>query len=541
MTIPTGATPSSLAPTKSARERLRIDERPHALHAAFFSFWIGCSILYCSALFLSIRGTSLWTDEAFSAWEASHRTFGGLIHALFTGDSSDLQVGFYHSYLFGWVQIVGHSEYALRAANMPFALIFSLAIVYTSVAILKSRWAWIPAGMLPFIWQFTSEVRGYMASLAFSAASVALLISFLRARNAPEARRRVWLLLGCLLLGSMFHMLFLLAVPPLLVLTVLLSRRHTGILWREWRWPAVTFALPFIALAAFLAWTFTRASILYDYPAPGLRQMSSVAYEIAGFGGFGPNRKYSLDFRSHLVPVAIGGGALLLGFGFALAGWLRRRRDPLFASLAAALAVGCVETLALAFGTHKQPDSRHLAALVPFFLFLLMSIMGRCGRTGLVAAALLGCGWLASDIRTATITEYQKEDFRGAAAAAIEIHNREGADIAIASDPAGAAYYGIRAHGDWPCIPFDEDCATAMSGETWKYTADGEYTARWDRSQADRWLASRQHAVVAIIPLDRARTDSVWISILAQHPEAPRIHLHAFEVVLFRPHKGTEH
>jgi hypothetical protein len=543
---PIGQTRSSFALTstsgKSETSKARLSAEAEAAPSTFFI--VVCALLYALAIVLSIKGTSLWTDEAFSAWAASHRDLPSLLHSLRIGDSSDLQVGTYYIWLFGWVQLFGESEYALRAANIPFVVIFAFALVWASCRIFRSRWAWLPAGMLPFIWQFASEVRGYMASLAFSTACFGLLIALTGTqRSKSEARTYTWLLLGCSLTASMFHMLFLLAVPPLVAIGFILQKSVTPASLSsslppsrdEWRSPAKAFVLPFLVLGAFLAWTFTRADILYDYPKPGLRQMASVTYEILGFGGFGPNRKFSLDFRAHEAPLILGGGVLLAGL--ALIGIQAfRERSPVISALVAALFAGVIETLALAFGTGKQPDARHLAALVPILLFVVMAVIARPHRNGLVAAVFLASAWIASDIRTATIAEYQKEDFRGAIAAAIATHDRTGADIAVESDPVAAAYYGLAIQGETPCYPFVEDCATSLDEVTrtnafWRHQVPAQYAARWDRNQILAWLNSRSRPVAVIVQTERSRLNTPWFQILAERPGAPRQTLHGFEIV----------
>jgi hypothetical protein len=540
MITPAGKTRSSPAPqgaietlTQKARLPILGNAAPSTL------LWLFCAACYCLALALSVTGSSLWTDEAFSAWEASHRTFGSLIHSLRAGDSSDLQVGGYYIWLFGWVRLFGASELALRSANLPFALIFSLIIVWGSFRLLGSRWAWLPIGMLPFIWQFASEVRAYMASLAFSTASLVLLLAFLQSRCMREARRFAWMLLGAALCGCIFHMLFLLCIPPLLTVAILISRASGETHWRAARLPAAVLAAPFALYFVFLAWTFTRANILYDYPKPGLRQMASVAYEMSGFAGFGPNRKFSLDFAAHSVPLAFGGAVLFAGFLLAMLAAQRNRSKPFVRPLAIAVVVGCVETIVLAILTNKQPDARHLAALVPVFLFLLMSAITHAGRAGTLAAVFLGVAWMSADVRVAIVPEYRKEDFRQAVASAIAIHNQTGADIAVASDPAGAAYYGLDVHGDSPCYPYVTDCSSALNevhliGGKWARTVPAQYVARWDFARASAWLAGRDRPVIVIAQKDRSRRDWPWRRIIDRYPGAPRQPVHGFDVVLLR-------
>jgi hypothetical protein len=265
---------------------------------------------------LSINGSSLWMDEAFSAWLASHeslRTFGA---SLFHGDSSDLQMALYYLYLFLWAKLFGTGEYALRAANIPFILIFSFSLIWTSWNVFRSRIGWVAPALLPFIWHYASEARPYMSMLAFGSAALAALLGFAYMPAGPRDSRNskfAWICLGSILAGTWFDMLFLLLVPPLVLLAWLAWRRDPEALrWHSWIVPLKTLALPFAALAAFLAFTFLRGTA-YQYPSPGLKQMGAALFELSGLSGFGPNRKFSTDVRPWLISLIAGSLCIVPG------------------------------------------------------------------------------------------------------------------------------------------------------------------------------------------------------------------------------------
>jgi len=507
------------------------------------SAWLlpALALCYALALALSISGSSFWTDEAFSAWLASHETLRSLMNSLFTGDSSDLQTGLYYIYLFFWAKLFGTGELALRSANIPFLLIFSLALVWTSWSVFKSRLAWLVAAMLPFVWHFASEARGYMAILAFSAASLAALLGFIRNNDASNTKKFPWICLTCVLLGSMFHMLFLLAAAPILWIAASAYFSDSNKpRWRQWIVPLATFTLPFCALAAFFVFTFTRASIGYDYPRPGLRQMASVLYELAGMFNFGPNRKLSLDFRPYLVPVIIGGLGLLLGAISIIGPALRNRTDRLVRTLITAALLCFIEVVTLSFALGKQFDARHLAALVPVVLFLLLGLITQAKpRVRVLAMVLLGGTWLVADLRGAWLPEYQKEDYRAAVRVALAIHNQTGAVIALASDPVGFAYYGLGVRGPAPCYPMVTSCEQAFRRVPWQYTVEGIDANTWSRPQIVSWLSSygqTNRPVEILVQLDRAHRYSPWWPILASYSNAPRQEVHGFEIVLLSAH-----
>ena len=187
MITPIGPTRSSSVIT----DRPDAEIRPPQSGAAVSRFWILiCSLLYSLALILSINGYSLWTDEAFSAWLASHASLSSLIQSLAAGDSSDLQTSLYYLWLFLWSKLFGTGELALRTANIPFILVFSFALIWASGRIFRSRFAWVAPALLPFVWQYAAEARAYMAVLAFSTAALASLFGFARAREAKRGNSR---------------------------------------------------------------------------------------------------------------------------------------------------------------------------------------------------------------------------------------------------------------------------------------------------------------------------------------------------------------
>ncbi len=523
MTTPIGSTPSSSVPT----DDVTLKTRPHTPGEAAFSsyIWILSALVYALALTLSITSQSLWTDEAFSAWLAAHRTFSALLHSLGTGDSSDLQMSLYYVYLFFWSKLFGTGEYALRAANIPFILIFSYSLVWTSLRIYQSRLAWLAPALLPFVWAYAGEARPYMALLAFSTAALASLLGFI----SFGVKKFAWLFLTWVLLGTLFHMLMLLVALPALVIAWPTRK------WRSWRVPLAAFGIPFLALAVFLAWTLARHQLQYEYAKPGIKQMASVFYELTGFSGLGPNRKLSLDFRSHIVSLALGGSAILAGSAFAIYRELRARANPVLHALSLAACVACVEPVILAVITGQQPDARHLSALVPLFLFLLTGVLAQHTRVAGAAMFLLAAGWLTADVRSAIFPEYGREDYRKAVAAAIAIHQRTGADIVLDADPVAAGYYGLDLRGEAPCFPFVQNCSAALDQVPWARTVPAIDAEVWPRNRILDFLASARSPVVVIDRLNRVRRTSPWHPILAAHPEAEREQVHGFDIVLLEP------
>lgn len=476
-----------------------------------------CVLIYALALALSIQHSSLWADEAFSAWLASHQSLRSFGWSLFHGDSSDLQMGLYYLYLFGWVRLFGTSEYALRAANIPFILVFSFSLIWISWVIFRSRMAWIVPAMLPFIWHYAGEARPYMAILAIGTAAVASLLGFIHL-PAPSNRIFPWICIASIFLGSCFHMLFLLLLPPL----VLISWSNR-LKWREWAPAIKAFAVPLLALAGFLVFTFARGTS-YDYPSPGLRQMASVLYELSGLSGFGPNTKFSLDFMPYFFPIAAAVVSLAAG---AACAWVAARKPP--AGLTAAVGLAIIEAIVLSFVLQKQIDVRHLAALVPLGLVLLMATLERPSASAIAALLLFAGVWSTADIRLAFLPEYQKEDYRDAVARTIQVQQQTGAAIALAADPVAAAYYGLTIRGDAPCYPIRQNCTEAFGRSGWERGAVALDAEQWPASRIDSWLRMQDNGVVVLAQLDRRHQKSAWWPLI-QRTGARVTPIHGFEI-----------
>ncbi len=107
--------------------------------------------------------------------------------------------------------------------------------------------------------------------------------------------------------------------------------------------------------------------------------IGSTAATVLGLSAFGPNRKYSLDFRPYLFLNVLGGVALTV----ALAGlWnvaIRRQRLLAFALTNGAV-IGAMEVITLSVLLQLQFDARHLASLIPFVALLPLAAIPNRGQ-----------------------------------------------------------------------------------------------------------------------------------------------------------------
>ena len=481
------------------------------------------ALILAAILIFTINGQSLWTDEAFSAFVASHGSFVSCWATLVHGDSSDLQMALYYLFLHGWVSLFGQSEIAFRSANIPFILLYSGVLVWASERLFHARLVWMAVGLTPLAFVFAGDTRPYFDVIALSVTCVGCLLAYLREPSDKERRILPWLALLCVLVGAMFHMLMLLLGPPLVVmLAVFYGADRTLLRWRDWKWPLIVLTPVSLALAAYFAWTFGRGAS-YDYAKPDALSMASVLFRFAGLSGFAPNRRYEIGFRPFLLAMSL--STLALGAGLAALFAVKRRAADrvCFLALASALGMGLIEFCALCLAAHQQVEFRHLSSLLPLLMLMVMaglslgSEQASNGKYVMFAALAITGTWLISDARLLA-PDYQREDFRAAVQQTLALHRQAGAPIAVAADPVAAAYYGLEMRGPKPCFPLIDSCEAGFANLPWPKKAPAEYALFWTAAQVEAWLAGNKTGSVLLISRSRHPmiAGSAWWPVLAK-------------------------
>jgi hypothetical protein len=504
---------------------------------------IGAALCYSIALFCTISGESLTTDEAFSAYIASHRSIGSLFATLAGGDSSDLQTAMYYLYLHGWTVLFGASEFALRASNVPFILVFCFSLVWVSRRVFRSNWSWIAPAFLPFVWSYAREARAYFDMLALSTVCLGSLLVYLDQPSPKERRYLPWVVLSTLFVGTTFHMLMLLLLAPLLAVAVAYHLRRADALEpTDWKPALKFFSLPFAVLAIYLAWTFLRGTA-YGYEAPGLLSMGSVFYRFVGLSGFGPDRHYDVSFRLYTLPLAASTLVLLIAaVAMAVAARSSGQRLRLL-SLWGAFVLAMTQVVVLSVILKEQLDLRHLAALEPILLLALIAVLSpgadqRVSTLALGSAFLLGSLWMVGDLRTLLLPEYGREDFRSAIGQAIELKRHTGGEIALVADPAAGAYYGLDLQGDAPCFPLADSCTSGFRKVYWKKEVPAAYAALWQESGVRKWAAAvKAKGLPMIVIISQLRhpmyKNSAWWPFLRSERGTVEL-VHGFSIYLIR-------
>ncbi len=407
-------------------------------------FWISVGVC-CVLIGLSITNVSLWIDEGFTAWIAAHPTIASVAAALaspFQATAADRQYPLYVLWIWSWVRVFGSSEVALRAANVPFGVLYVLSLALTSRYVFSRRFAWIPFAFAPFIWFYMNEARSYLmlASLATATTAAAIAYAYGPRTFRPSA---VWLLAGFGLLALLTNILAVFLFPGLVVFAFWSMRGPAAPAWRDWFAPALAFG-PLIALALiFYAGTFVGAGGQNELRSnhrdiPSLAFAAQVLYEDAGFDGLGPPRNDLRDAPTNIAPryaAFMLFGLIALTLAVILA--LRNAYDARFQPLLVGWIVCFVLAVAVSYLLHSRFLGRHMAAALPLLLFALM--LGMRYRASLV---LLAAVFFLSDMRLSVLQEYWKDDYRSAVH---DVVTRAQNDSIIdwAADDRTANYYGL--------------------------------------------------------------------------------------------------
>jgi hypothetical protein len=477
------------------------------------------ALVLCASVLLAAAVTrqSLWIDEAYVVWFASHPSYPAMFRTLWTYQGSEAQMPLYLVYMRAWVQLFGRSEVALRAANLPFAALLLAAMSWTSATLLRRRYAWLLLGWSPMLWFYMNEARPYVALMATSAVVAAAVLAYCF-EHERYARVAPWTALAAFTVGFGFHMLAVFLTPAALLFLLLCRkgqlRREAG----EWLRPALVF-LPLIALiAGYYAWKIAGGAGGMRATA-GWKNLAFMAYEFAGFAGLGPPRN---DLR------AGAGGALsaywpwlLLGCAAmgALAGLVVVSRRHKFARhFLLSTFVALMLAVLACQGAHFRFLGRHLAALFPFLfisVLMLTNVAPKTRRVRALAVAstlLLAAAWAASDARLVLLPSYAKDDYREAVAIAAQAAGSGYKEVLWAADDRAASYYGLHVVD----ARAGASAGATSQGVAWPEAQQAISAGNWTAEEAGSYISGRRFPTVLVLSkADLYDRTGAWSSLLA--------------------------
>jgi hypothetical protein len=459
--------------------------------------WLS-TFLVCALLCAPISNQSLWIDEGTTAGLASQIDVRGLFSTLDVLDTSDPQMPLYLLYMWSWARFFGTSEIALRASNIPFAFLLSLAFTWAFGWLFRRRFLWILIAFSPFLWFYMNEARPYIPVVGCSAVSVLAATAYLADRER-YGRMAPWICLVSFLIVCSSYMLGVFLGAAILVLVALEAPRKQieyKLVVKEWKWPLVTH-LPFFVLLGlyFLSTLLRGAGGSRGHPGPG--NIAFAAYEFLGFSGLGPPRN-DLRAQPHLTtllpywPWLCLGGLACLGLIFTASETLRfRERRSELLGLLASLAVGGALMVLVASVAKFQFWGRHLAPFFPLFVLtvtLVFSVRppGRRSRVvQLTAFVLLILAWTVSDLRLRFMPKYYKDDYRLATEIALSEYRSFGGTIVWVADKVTAQYYGL--HAEDTSIPVH-----------WPLRGKCLFAANWPEQKVNKLVGGRTAPLVLV-------------------------------------------
>ena len=403
---------------------------------------------------VAVSNQSLWIDEGNSAMKAIQPNFVLFWEKMKELGGSDLQMPLYMGLLWLWEKMLGHSEYALRALNIPFFTLSAAVLLYLWDAESRHKLAFVFLMCFsPMLWVYLDEARPYI--LQFFGATCVLVALWNQAKT-PHLNKNLAIfcmgalaLCGSSLTGVIFTFWFGLAF------LVILIRQHvwSSIFSSKQNLVALLVtSIGMCGLGLYYFWTLSQGARASGVGKTDLLSIGFCFYELLGFTGLGPDR---LSLREHgltsLKPFFLPLTSLVISltvFGTSSALYFtkssRVHRAEIF--IFAAVFCGAISMLAVGYIAHFRVLGRRLMPILPFVLLLaslglahLWQSDKKLSRAVVLTLCLL---LIFSSLSTRFSPRFAKDEYRTAAQIAKSGLEDE-KTIWWAADSATANYYGL--------------------------------------------------------------------------------------------------
>ena len=426
----------------------------------FLLQWIGVLLLITllSGLVFVSR-ESLWIDEGLSAYFATQPDFGSFLHAMHIESSSDSQLPFFQTYLWVWEKGFGHSEMALRLANLPWLLLGNALML---VALLRSGmrrslgvFFILAAATSPFLAFYLNQARCYTMQYACACLILAYLVEIAHAPQRVFALPSLAVGLGGIFLLCGTSLVAVVWGGTALLAAYVLVRQGQG---RGVRIPAPSrgawMLMGMVAAGLVALGLYYLSTLLRGARATGGTTNLSTAlycvYEMLGFLGLGPARNDLRDsalgaLKAYAPQLILGGGII---FGVLVSGGiavLRRTSERRLVWPMALILLPLLFMFGMGVAVHFRVLGRHLMALFPLLLFLVALALDAlfATRRWKLLPVLFLLVWMGSAGMLRFSATHHREDYRSAAALARQSLTT-GKSVWWVADQATAAYYGLK-------------------------------------------------------------------------------------------------
>jgi hypothetical protein len=391
----------------------------------------------------AITRQSLWMDEGGTAFRALMPTLEEWWRMLLHLRGSDVQMPLYMFLAWLWHQAGALSEYALRAANLPWLVIAALAL---------GRVRFWPLVCLcsPFVLYYTGEFRPYAMQIAAGTMAASALSKVMSNKDAAGFDGVHALCFSCIFL--LFSSLTGAVWAAGVALAALVA--NPGWLSRKEFWLKVApWILPAAAAAAFYVYTLLQGYRATEVRGAGLLSIIFGFYEMAGLLGLGPARNELRGSPSAiipwlwlLIPAAICIGASWL---IGVHTWIQTVSPRCVAAAACAVVVPIIILAAIGVAQDFRVLGRHMSPVMPAVLLPIaasFTVRTWKGLPGAVPAtvALLFMTWSSLNLRF--LERHARDDFRQATELAVSALTK-GKRVFWQAEMHTARYYAFRKGG----------------------------------------------------------------------------------------------
>ena len=400
-------------------------------------------------------GDSIWVDEAQTWRYARHASISGVWEEFRKDRLSEAQMPLGMAAAWGWAQLLGTSEWALRAPNMAYAV---GAILCFYLIGRRERIPLMPLflAVQPFLWFYVNEARPY--ALQILGGSFLFFSLYETYRGNLSSLRWAILWVAGALISSASSMLG--AIPTLAVTIAMASELLSRRIWpSKSQFVAIcTGAVSLLALGTYYIKTLLEGAGGAKIWNVGLQNVVFSATEFLGFAGLLPARhELRAIARAGIVrpdellalwPFAISASVMLvLLFVIGIYWILNCKQTPrwVFACLFAAVASsGLLLAASLVVGFPFW--GRHLAAAFPVFIgatcwAVSHALRGTASLFRFASVALV-LVLLSSSLVLRFSALHARDDYKSAAAIARDALNN-GEIIFWAANTQAAEYYGL--------------------------------------------------------------------------------------------------
>jgi hypothetical protein len=396
----------------------------------------------------AITHQSFWMDEGNAIFKAMMPSLAEMWAFSKHMNGSEIQMPLFMISLWGWEKVVGNSEYALRAINLPFLVIMVFAF---------RRFRFWPLVVLtsPFVLYYLGELRPYMFQMAGAAVGFSALCRITREENNPDCTEGV----HALLFASIFIAATSLTAAVCSVgLAVGMLIARPNFLKNLSFWKKAAIWSPFALLVAgYYIYTLVEGFRAAPDRGAGLLSMGFGAYEMMGLMGLGPGRD---DLRGGDVIGLLRGNPWLPVVAMLITvAWLVGVREFVSQfSRRSGIALACAAVIPLAIfaavGVFANFSvlGRHMSPLIPALLVPLAcacEVAVRQFREKPLFAATVGIV-VACSIASAAMLRFserhERDDYRTATRLATEALGK-GRAVLWQADMNAPRYYAYRRGG----------------------------------------------------------------------------------------------